>query len=65
MIFMSNLNSSPFELSFYCLLFLVQIALMAPETWPGAKYLRPFLKRNEMEVEAERHEIIKRFQLPK
>lgn len=65
MIYMSRLNSSPFELGFYFLLTCVQIVLMVPETVIGAKYFRPFLKRNEGEVEVDRFfEILKGFQLP-
>lgn len=58
-------HSSPLELIFYVSLVLVPLSTILPETVFGVKYLRPFLRRPEEEIEAERLEIIKKFQLPK
>lgn len=65
MIYMSLKNDSIIETVFYILLILVQMALMLPDTLPGAWLLRPFLKRPETEIEDERFEIVRRYEVPK
>lgn len=66
MAYQSYMHSSPLELLFYVALLIVPIATSAllPQNAFGVKYFRPFLRRPEEEVEAERLEIIKNFQLP-
>lgn len=65
MIFMSVKNNSPLELAFYILLTIVQITMMLPDTLPGVWLVRPFLKRPEREVEDERFEIVRKYEVPK
>ena len=66
MIMMSYKNkSSPLETFFYIALILVQISLLLPDELPGVSLLRPFLRRPEIEVEEERFEIVRRYQVPR
>ena len=66
MIMMSYKNkSSPLETFFYITLILVQISLLLPDELPGVSLLRPFLRRPEIEVEEERFEIVRRYQVPR
>ena len=66
MIMMSYKNkSSPLETFFYIALILVQISLLLPDELPGVSLLRPFLRRPEIEVEEERFESVRRYQVPR
>lgn len=62
---MSVQHKSPLETAFYLLLTIVQVAVMLPDTLPGVWLFRPFLKRPDGEVEEERFEIVRKYEVPK
>lgn len=62
---MSVKNDSPLEMTFYIFLTIVQLTMMLPDTVPGVRLFRPFLKRPEGEIEEERFEIVRKYEVPK
>lgn len=57
---MSYLNNSIIELVIYILLILVHTTVMLPV---GVDFFKPFLRRPESEIEDEKFEIVKKYEM--
>jgi hypothetical protein len=61
MMYMSYVHSSPFEFAFYVFLAIVEMTMLLDEKKFGVSLFRPFLRRPESELEAERHAVARKF----
>ena len=63
MMYMSHIDSSPFEFAFFVFLAVVETTMLFDEKRFGVRIFRPFLRRPAKEVEEEKNAVVRKFKL--